>query len=172
MGLVKGLIIGGLIGYGLAMAGMATPGALVAYGAAAVVGVVVSMVAGKPIWAKDARIEVGMKAGAGALIGPGLMWLVRRFLTMDIPFDVSSLPGLDSISSHPEVGAFAITALAVVAGLLAGFYDADNQPVVEQEEEVAAAGGKKRVAVDNTTALAEAEAEAAEAEAATRRAQK
>lgn len=162
MGLLKGLIIGGLIGYGLAVAGMALPGAFIAYPVAAVVGVVVALFAGKPIWAKGAHIEVGMKAGAGALLAPGLMWLVRRFLTMSMPFDVSSLPGLDHVHGTPAVGLFAITSLAAVAALLAGFYDADNQPEPEQPA-AAAKGSKKRVATDDTGA---AEAEAAELEAA------
>src|SRR5690606_31409635 len=107
-------------------------------------------------------IEVGMKAGAGALLAPGLMWLVRRFLTMSMPFDVSSLPGLDNVHGTPAVGLFAITSLAAVAGLLAGFYDADNQPEPEQPA-AAAKGSKKRVATDDAGA---AEAEAAELEAA------
>ena len=175
MGLVKGLIVGGLIGYGLAVAGMATPGAFIAYAAAAAAGVVISLIAGKPIWAKDSRIEVGMKAGAGAVLAPGLMWLVRHFLTMRMPFDVSSLPGLDAVSSSPAVGMFAVTAIALVAGLLGGFYDADNQPAPAEEAKDGAKPSRQRVAAGagGDPAVAEAaELEAAEAEAAARRAQK
>ncbi len=168
MGLIKGFIIGGLIGYGLAVAGMATPAALIAYPVAAVAGMLVATVAGKPIWAKDARVEVGMKAGAGALLGPLLLWVARRFLTMGVPFDVSSLPGLDGIASSPQIGMFAISSLAFVAALLGGFFDADNQPQVKKadsEKETT----KKRVATDNSAAHAEAaqaEAEAEEAQSA------
>jgi hypothetical protein len=171
MGLIKGLIIGGLIGYGLAVAGMATPGALIVYPLAAAVGIFVALFAGKPIWAKGARIEVGMKAGAGAILAPGLMWLVRQFLTMNVPFDVSSLPGLDAVAGTPEIGMFVVSSLAVVAALLAGFYEADNQPQ-PQEEGAATPTQKKRVAAGDGGRAAEAEAaevEAAEAEAASRK---
>ena len=51
LGLLKGLILGGLVGYGLAAAGFGVPGALVAYASAAPVGVLVAAVAVKPIWA-------------------------------------------------------------------------------------------------------------------------
>ena len=39
-GLIKGLVLGGLLGYGLAAAGFGVPGAVVAYLAAVVTGVV------------------------------------------------------------------------------------------------------------------------------------
>ncbi len=165
VGLLKGLILGGLVGYALAAAGMATPGAIVAYPVAAVVGVLVGLVAGKPIWDKDGRIEAGMKAAAGAILAPGLMWLARRFLTFDVPFDVTLLPGLGAVSGTPELGAFAVTSLAAVAGLLAGFYDADNQPQAKSEAAEKAPATKKRVAAAGGDAQ-EAEAEAAELEAA------
>ena len=53
IGIVKGLIVGGLVGFGLAKLGIAAPGAVIAYLAAALTGVLVGLVAGKPIWAKE-----------------------------------------------------------------------------------------------------------------------
>src|SRR5690606_894675 len=69
VGLVTGLIVGGLVGFALAKLGFAAPGAIVAYLAAGLAGALVGLIAGKPIWAKDARIEAGMKAIVGALLG-------------------------------------------------------------------------------------------------------
>ncbi len=160
-GLLKGLIIGGLVGFGLVSAGLASPGALIAYPIAAGLGMLVALIAGKPIWAKDARIEVGMKAAAGALFAPLFLFLARRFLAFDIPFDVSTLPGLGAVSGTQEFGTFALTSYAAVAALLAGFFDADNQPQPEGADEGAAT--KKRVA---TGGGASAQADAAELEAA------
>jgi hypothetical protein len=171
IGLVKGLILGGLIGYGIAAIGFGAPGALVAYLGAAVVGMLVALVAGKPIWVEDARIEVGMKAAAGATLAPGLMWLSRHFLTMGLPFDAGVLPGLEALQGQSlAVGTFAVTSLALVAAVLAGFFDADNQPKPEGAAKKGAGASKKRIAAARPDgAAAEAEAEQAEAEVSQRR---
>jgi hypothetical protein len=124
VGLLKGLVLGGLAGYGLLFLGLS--GWWPVYAAAAVVGAVVSLVAGKPIWAQDARIEVGMKAVAGLVLGPLLLLAVRSFLTMPLPVDVSFLPG--AAREGLTLGGFSMTSLAIVAAVIAGFYDADNQP--------------------------------------------
>jgi len=171
-GLIKGLLIGALVGYGLAAVGLSW--GWMAYVMAAVSGVLVALIAGKPIWAKDARIEVGMKAAAGALLGPGLMWLVRSFLTMPLPFDASTLPALDQLaSSGLTLGTFSVTALALVAGVLGAFYDVDNdakEPAEGKAKGEKTAAGKKRIDAGSDAAadLEAAELEASEAEAAQR----
>ena len=71
IGIVKGLIVGALVGFGLVKLGFPAPIAVVAYLAAAFAGVLIGLVAGKPIWAKDAKIEAGMKAFVGALLAAG-----------------------------------------------------------------------------------------------------
>ena len=87
VGLLKGLAIGALAGYGLARAGFAMPGAFIGYAAAAVLGAVLACLAGKPIWAKGASVEVGMKALTGVIIAPLLLIAVRRWLTYELPFE-------------------------------------------------------------------------------------
>src|SRR6185295_12299013 len=93
IGMVKGLIVGSLLGFGLIKLGVAVPlGALIAYSAAALTGVVIGLVAGKPIWAKDAKIEAGSKAVVGALLSLGLMAAARTWLaSVALPFSVGSL---------------------------------------------------------------------------------
>jgi hypothetical protein len=175
-GLIKGILIGGLVGYGLAAAGLSW--GWLAYIMAAVSGILVALVAGKPIWSEGARIEVGMKAAAGALLGPGLLWLARSFLTMPLPFDPSQLPALSSLATKGlTLGTFSITALALVAAVLGAFYDADNQPKAADDSKSKAKGGaKKRIDAGTSSAAREAEAEAAEedsaAEARTQRARR
>jgi hypothetical protein len=133
IGIVKGLMVGALLGYGLVRLGMGVPGVVVAYLAAALAGVLVGLVAGKPIWAKDAKIEAGTKAFVGALLALGLMAAARTWLLVPLPFSVGELA-----PEHATLGGFAMTALAAIAGLLGGFYEADNDP----SEEAAPAGAE------------------------------
>ncbi|WP_437598922.1 hypothetical protein [Sorangium sp. So ce590] len=155
LGVVKGLIVGGLLGFGLAKLGFAAPIAIVAYVAAALAGVLVGLVAGKPIWAKDAKIEAGMKAFVGALLGVGLMYAARRWLTFPVPVPLGELGGAnlslgEAAGSAGTFGGLAITSLAAIAALLGGFYEADNGPSDEEKPgatpEVKAAGNNKRIA--------------------------
>jgi len=137
LGLLKGLVVGGLVGFGLAKIGFAAPGAIVAYIAAALVGSMVGLIAGKPIWAAGGRIEVGLKAGFGAILAMGLMWLTRSFMTVGVPFDLGALAAANeslreaNSAAGGTVGGLAITSLALVAAVLGAFYDADNTPEPE-----------------------------------------
>jgi hypothetical protein len=135
IGIVKGLVVGGLLGFGLVKLGVALPGAVIAYLAAAFTGVIIGLIAGKPIWAKDAKIEAGAKAVVGALLGVGLMAVERTWL--QVP-----LPPLGALAPEgATLGGFAMTSLAAVAALLGGFYDADNDASGEEQHPPAAAAG-------------------------------
>jgi hypothetical protein len=136
IGIVKGLIVGSLLGFGLVKLGLALPGTLIAYLSAALTGVAIGLVAGKPIWAKDAKIEAGMKAFVGALLAMGLMAAARHWLLVALPFSFGSLA-----PEGATLGGFAMTSLAAIAAVLGGFYEADNDP---SEEEAAPAGGAKK----------------------------
>ena len=163
IGIVKGLLVGGLVGFGLAKLGFAAPMAVIAYFAAAVTGVLIGLVAGKPIWAKDAKIEAGMKAFVGALLGAGLMYAVRRWLTMPLPFVLGPLSGAnlslgEAAMSTGTIGGMAITSLAAIAGLLGGFYEADNDP--SEGSSTPEASGKRAPATNKRIAADEAGDEA------------
>lgn len=160
LGLCKGLLIGSLVGFGLAQLGFAAPAAWLAYLSAALVGALVGLVAGKPIWAADGRIEAGLKAGFGAVLALGLMALARNFLGFGLPFDLGSLAAanrsLGESAASGTFGGLAITSLAMVAGLLGAFYDADNTPEPKSEGAAAKGGDKARIA-DKSAALGEDE---------------
>jgi hypothetical protein len=127
LGLCKGLLVGGLVGFALGAAfGTAGPPAWLAYIAAVVTGALVGLVAGKPIWAKDARIEAGAKAVAGALLGAGLLFAARRWLAFPLPFSLGAFG-----EAQPTLGLSAIPSLALVAAVLGAFYEADNTPSAE-----------------------------------------
>ena len=161
VGIVKGLMVGALLGFGLVKLGFVMPGAIVAYLAAAVTGVVVGLVAGKPIWAKDAKIEAGTKAFVGALLSLGLMAAARHWLTMEVPIPLGSLVPADHHAL--TLGGFAMTSLAAIAGLLGGFYEADNDPSSEEAAPSGAQKGKagkpQRIAAEASSAEEEEELE-------------
>lgn len=165
IGIVKGLVVGGLLGFGLAKLGFAAPFAVVAYLAGALGGVLVGLIAGKPIWARDAKIEAGMKAFVGALLGAGLMYAARRWLTIELPISLGALSGAntslgEAATSAGTLGGTAITSLAAVAALIGGFYEADNDAPPEEGDKAEGASegaSKKRIAAQ--TELDEADEE-------------
>jgi hypothetical protein len=77
IGLVKGLIVGGAVGYGLLRLGW-TSGAL-AYVACAIVGAIVGVVAGRAPWKAETIWTPVLKMIVGAGIGVGLAALGTHF---------------------------------------------------------------------------------------------
>ncbi len=142
-GLLFGLFVGGLLavavikGLGV-LAFTGTGGAVLAYVFAAVTGVLVGLVAGKPIWASGGQIEAGLKAIVGAGIAAAGMWAMRRWFNFDL--DLHTLAGVSPAVATPA-GALPIATLPLIAGVLGAFYEADNTP--EAEDKSAKAGDKK-----------------------------
>lgn len=135
VGLILGLLIGGLVGFGVAQVLPTAMAGILGYALAAATGVLVGLVAGKPIWAKGAAVEAGLKAVVGALLGAGILFGLR-FLSLQIPA-VADVPAA-------EIGRHAIAPLLAVATLLAIFYELDNTGGDEEEEP------KKRVDAGTT----------------------
>jgi len=124
-------------------------GAALAYLTAAGTGVLTGLVAGKPIWAANAKIEAGLKAFFGALLGAGLMFVLRQWvhfapdLPMLVPGEAADLVKVAEVGSLPAV------ALPLVAALLGGFFELDNTGAKDEGDAKAgggAGGTKKRVA--------------------------
>lgn len=167
--LLVGLVIGGIVGaivaailvQGLGMA-MTTGGyAFVAYLAAAGTGVLTGLVAGKPIWAAEGRIEAGLKAFFGMLLALGMMFVLRTWVHVNLDLD-----GLRA--GHGLLGELPAAYLPLIAGLLGGFFELDNSG------EGAKAGDAKddakvRVAASSDDAEAEEELEDEPAQAKKRR---
>lgn len=153
LGLVLGLVVGGLVAFGLvgglhqALFAADTGGAFFAYVAAALTGVLTGLVAGKPIWASNAKIEAGLKAFFGALLGAGLMFAMRQWI--HVAPDLALLaPGVSpgELASQP-LAAYPALSLPLLAAVLGGFFELDNTGTDEKAEAKAAgAGEKKRVA--------------------------
>lgn len=172
VGLVIGLVMGSLLAAALVKGlGIAVFGAALAYLFAAITGVVVGLVAGKPIWARGGQIEAGLKAVFGALLGAAAMFAIRRWLNVSI--DLTALG-----AGHDVIGSLPAVALPMIAGVLGAFYEADNNSSDEDAEGGGAAGkkddkagaskapaarakGKSRVAALDDDELADADVDAA-----------
>jgi hypothetical protein len=158
--LFVGLILGALVGAVVAAAfikglGVVVFGTVLALAAAAATGALVGLVAGKPIWASGAKIEAGLKAFAGAVIGVIAMLLVRKFIGQEI--DLSQFgAGAGAIGDLPA------TSLPIVAALLGAFYEVDNTPEATDKK---ASNAPARVA-DKKVRVATDEDEELEADAA------
>jgi hypothetical protein len=131
--LIVGLILGTVIGavfaavlvQGLGM--LVFSNAVFASLSAAATGVVTGLVAGKPIWAADGKIEAGLKAFFGILLGLGGMFALRTWANVQV--DLTMLK-----AGAGNLGHLPATSLPIIAGLLAAFYEIDNSPNVESDK--------------------------------------
>jgi hypothetical protein len=146
LGIVIGLIVGGLVAAGvinglhwLTFAGAGALGVTLAYALAAGTGVVVGLVAGKPIWAKGGQIEAALKAFFGALLAAGGMFALRTWAHLDV--DLSVLHG----GSGP-IGELPAATLPIIAAVLGGFYELDNTPDAKDASPRARVASNVRVA--------------------------
>jgi hypothetical protein len=135
LGLILGFVIGALVAAAL-VAGlhMLAFAAAPAYLFAAMTGVLVGLVAGKPIWARGGQIEAGLKAFFGALLGAGGMFAIRQWLKVDV--DLSMIQhGMSGM-----VGDLPAASLPLLAAVIGGFYELDNTDEGEKSEK---RGGEK-----------------------------
>jgi len=157
-GLVFGLFVGGVLA-AVVVKGLGelqftgTGGAVLAYVFAAVTGVLVGLVAGKPIWASGGQIEAGLKAVVGAAVAAGAMWAMRRWLNFDV--DLHAIGA--SPTAPTAAGLLPATTLPAIAALLGAFYEADNTP--EPEDKAAKSKGKTAAPAKAKMRVAEASSE-------------
>jgi hypothetical protein len=136
-GLVLGLIVGVLLAAGLVRLGMGSfavsGGMALAYLAAAAVGALTGLVAGKPIWASGAKVEGGLKALFGGLMGVGAMFALRQWVPIDVPIAFLGGPA--------PVGDLPAASLPLIAAVLGGLFGLDNTETKEDD----GPGARKRV---------------------------
>jgi hypothetical protein len=142
VGLFLGAVVGAILaavlvqGFGVMSFGTSALGAAGAYLSAAVVGVLTGLVAGKPIWSADGKIEAGLKAFFGALIALGGMFVLRQWV--HIPVDLTALKA----SAGPmELGELPAVSLPIIAAVLAGFFELDNSGSSEKKDAEDEKGG-------------------------------
>ena len=136
VGLFLGAVVGAILaavvvqGLGVMTFDGSALGATGAYLAAAITGVITGLVAGKPIWSADGKIEAGLKAFFGGLLALGGMFVLRTWVHADV--DLSALK-----ASHgpAELGQLPAVSLPLIAALLAGFFELDNTGDAKEKEE-------------------------------------
>lgn len=111
LGLLKGLIVGGGVGYALLKLGWTS--AVWAYLACGVVGALVGIVAGRPPWKAETIWTPVVKLVVGGLIGVGLCALGRKVVPA---FSLPTVQFLGPLDSHSG------SVLALVIGGLYGLF--------------------------------------------------
>jgi hypothetical protein len=167
LGLVTGIVLAVALVQGLGVSFLAPPlghagNAVLAYLAAAAAGGLVGLVAGKPIWSSEGKIESVLKAVFGTVLALGGMWALRRFGTM--PMDLTALK-----AGVGPIGELPFTSLPIITGVLGAFFELDNTPSAKDDKEADAgkgkAAGKSKVRVAEEAEEAEEEEEEEEPKA-------
>jgi hypothetical protein len=126
IGCVLGLLAGAAVAAGLAFGLHTTTfegsiGVVLAFASAALTGVLAGLVAGKPIWAHGASIEVGLKAVFGAILGTIAMVALRKWAA-GVHVDMSAL----GVGGAGGLGDVPAAALPLVGAALGGLFELDN----------------------------------------------
>jgi hypothetical protein len=139
LGLSEGLVLGLVLGVGCARGlGLFMPGAVVAALLGALAGFAVGLVAGRPIWAHNAKVEALLKAAAGALGGIGLSFALRRWLKLEVDLSAFSL-------GVGPAGQLSALALPAVTTALALFFELDDGGGRNPSEPSPRRGAERRV---------------------------
>jgi hypothetical protein len=138
IGLVEGLVIGIALAVAATRAfGASTPSVSFAALLAASAGFVVGLVAGRPIWARNAKTEALLKAGVGALVAVGLSFALGRWLAL--PLDLNAY----SFGAGPA-GKLTALVLPLISVALSSFFELDNSAGGEAKP-LAAPGARQRL---------------------------
>jgi hypothetical protein len=137
LGLLKGLLVGGLalaaLLFGLKLAAVPV---WAAYLLTTGVGALTGLVAGKPIWLKEARIEAGLKAVAGMVLGAlGLFALHRWAGGLVKPDLLQSLAPAPAGQAASALTGISVAAFPLVSVVLSLFFELDNTPTPENKKE-------------------------------------
>jgi hypothetical protein len=163
VGLVIGVVMGGLVaaalikGLGVVTFSDAGSGLFLAYAAALAMGALVALVAGKPVWAKGAWIEVGLKAFFGSLLAVGGMFALRRWGGM--PVDLSRFG-----AGTGSLGALPATSLPIIATVLSVLFEIDNTDPPEEKAAAKPASVAQRIAAGGTAKAARISTQEADGE--------
>src|SRR5689334_14113255 len=144
VGLFLGAVVGAILaavlvqGLGVMSFDASSLGAVGAYLAAAATGVVTGLVAGKPIWSADGKIEAGLKAFFGALIALGGMFVLRQWVHANV-----DLTSLKASIGPSEIGSLPAASLPIIAAVLGAFFELDNSGDDKEKDEAKDGKGAK-----------------------------
>ena len=129
------------LGFGLASVrgfGLYAPNALTRALLASAVGLLVGLIAGRPVWAHGAKTEAALKGFAGALVGAGLSLALGHWLTA--PVDLSPF----ALGVGPAGHLLALN-LPAIACALALFFELDDSGVAASKPRGPAPEQKRRL---------------------------
>jgi hypothetical protein len=116
---IEGTLIGGLATALLLELGLEWNHVGVVYGAAALTGAMTGLLAGKPFWAKSAKLESILKASVGTFLAVTSMYGVRKWLPW-VSLDLGTILGSGSIGSLPAAS------LPIIATAIAFLFEIDD----------------------------------------------
>jgi hypothetical protein len=124
LGLIKGIIVGGALGYAATRLGVT--GGPLAFATYAIVGFVVGLVGGKAVWRQPTLWTPALKGIFGALICVGLYWVSSKFLGgLKLSFtDALGAPDKPVV----QVPLVLAPILAVVYGIFVEVDDGERKP--------------------------------------------
>jgi len=143
LGLIEGIMLGGALALGVSRGlGLVAPSALALALLGSATGFLVGLVAGRPIWSRDAKTEALLKGIAGAIVGFGASFALRHWFTL--PLDLSALElGTGAAGALPAV------TLPAVGTALALFFELDHDGSSLETKARVASGTRQRVAHDS-----------------------
>jgi hypothetical protein len=125
VGLIIGLFVGALVaaalikGLGITSFADGASGTAMAYIFAAVTGALTGLVAGKPIWSSNGKIEASLKAFFGALLAAGGMFALQKWVGASVNLDAIGA-GSGALNTLPAAS------LPLVGALLGMVFELDN----------------------------------------------
>lgn len=161
LGLLEGAVIGVFV-FALVSRLHLEWGALVIFGAAALVGALVGLVAGKPIWAREAKLEASLKSLAGAFMSVTALYGARKWLG-GVRVNLEVLGG-----NSGALGQVPAAALPVIGALLGFVFQIDDALGSDDKISPARVGRGRVVEPDDASADTEDDNEASESRRARR----
>jgi hypothetical protein len=152
LGLVKGLVLGGVVGAAITFGLHQSVDGVAAYGLYALLGALAGVFAGRPPWVKGAWVESLLKGLFGVAVGAGLYALGSKFLTIPMP-DLAAGGGTLELFKQPVLMAPGIGAIYAALIELDNTGEAEPEPTnvrirsvddikVDEDEELGAAQAK------------------------------
>jgi hypothetical protein len=117
LGTLKGVVIGGAVGYVATVAGLGRGSS--GYLVYAVVGFLVGIIAGKPLWRQETLWTPALKGLFGAAVLAGLYWGAQKVLggfAVPLPAAVNQVTGGEG-RAFVEIPLLLAPALAIVYGI-------------------------------------------------------
>lgn len=120
LGLVKGLLVGAVIGFGALKLGIG--GGALAYAVQGAVGFAVGLVCGKPLWRQETLWTPVVKGVFGLLIAMGLTWIARKVLGgLTLP-----LPAALGVPADRALADVPLVLGAIIGGIYGAFVEVDD----------------------------------------------